>query len=267
MANNHKNFAETTLAAAVTDTSGTSITVTSSASFPSAPFIIGIDTECLLVTNVSGTTWTVTRGYESSTAATHLNGAAIYHDISAAEADAIAGKKTDSVSATDKILGRSSEGSGPIEEIACTAAGRAILDDVDAAAQRTTLGAAAASHSHAESDITNLTTDLAAKAPLTQPINAQTGTTYTFVASDAGKLVTFGSSSATTVTVPKNDSGAFAVGTKIDCVQVGAGKVTFSSDATINSKSSNKSINGQYVAVTLLKTDTDTWLLIGDLQA
>lgn len=92
MANNHRNFAETTLAAAITDTSGTSITVTSSASFPAAPFIIGIDTECLLVTNVSGTTWTVTRGYESSTAATHLNGAAIYHDISAAEADAIAGK-------------------------------------------------------------------------------------------------------------------------------------------------------------------------------
>ena len=90
MANNHRNFAETTLAAAITDTSGTSITVTSSASFPSAPFIIGIDTECMLVTNVSGTTWTVTRGYESSTAATHDNGATIYHDISAGEADSIA---------------------------------------------------------------------------------------------------------------------------------------------------------------------------------
>ena len=90
MANNHRNFAETTLAAAITDTSGTSITVTSSASFPSAPFIIAIDTEAMLVTNVSGTTWTVTRGYESSTAATHLNGASIYHDISAGEADAMA---------------------------------------------------------------------------------------------------------------------------------------------------------------------------------
>ena len=89
MANNHKNFAETTLAAAITDTTGTSITVTSSASFPSAPFIIGIDTECMLVTNVSGTTWTVTRGYESSTAATHTNGTAVYHDWSAGEASTI----------------------------------------------------------------------------------------------------------------------------------------------------------------------------------
>ena len=92
MANNHRNFAETTLAAAITDTSGTSITVTSSASFPSAPFIIGIDTECMLVTNVIGTTWTVIRGYESSTAATHTNGTAVYHDISAAEADSIDAK-------------------------------------------------------------------------------------------------------------------------------------------------------------------------------
>jgi hypothetical protein len=90
MAINHKNFAQTTLGAAITTTDGTSITVTSEAGFPAVDFIISIDTECMLVTNVSTTTWTVTRGYEGSTAATHTNGTAIYHDISAAEADAIA---------------------------------------------------------------------------------------------------------------------------------------------------------------------------------
>jgi hypothetical protein len=45
------------------------------------------------------------------------------------------------VSATDKILGRSSPGAGSIEEITCTAAGRALIDDADAAAQRATLSA------------------------------------------------------------------------------------------------------------------------------
>lgn len=42
--------------------------------------------------------------------------------------------------ATDRLLGRSSTGGGAGQEITCTAAGRAILDDADAAAQRTTLG-------------------------------------------------------------------------------------------------------------------------------
>jgi hypothetical protein len=59
------------------------------------------------------------------------------------------------VSATDKILGRATAGAGDVEEIACTAAGRALLDDATAADQRTTLGAAAASHAHAGSDITS----------------------------------------------------------------------------------------------------------------
>lgn len=50
--------------------------------------------------------------------------------------------KIQNVSATDKLLGRSTAGAGVVEEIACTAAGRALLDDADAAAQRTTLGVA-----------------------------------------------------------------------------------------------------------------------------
>jgi hypothetical protein len=54
--------------------------------------------------------------------------------------DAVTYAKMQNVSATDKVLGRSSAGSGDIEEITCTAAGRALLDDADAAAQRTTLG-------------------------------------------------------------------------------------------------------------------------------
>ena len=56
---------------------------------------------------------------------------------------AVSYAKIQNVSATDRILGRSSAGAGTIEEIVCTAAGRAILDDADATAQRTTLGAAA----------------------------------------------------------------------------------------------------------------------------
>ena len=48
--------------------------------------------------------------------------------------------KIQNVSATDKLLGRVTAGAGVVEEIALTAAGRALIDDVDAPAQRTTLG-------------------------------------------------------------------------------------------------------------------------------
>lgn len=48
--------------------------------------------------------------------------------------------KIQNVSATDKLLGRSTAGAGVVEEIACTAFGRSLLDDADAAAGRTTLG-------------------------------------------------------------------------------------------------------------------------------
>ena len=105
-------------------------------------------------------------------------------------------------------------------------------------------------------------------------INAQSGTTYTFVLADGSQyggnpLVTLGSASATTVTVPPNSSVAFPIGTQIDCVQQGAGKVTFAQGAgvTINSKGGNKSISAQYVGTSLVKTATDTWTLLGDLVA
>ena len=58
--------------------------------------------------------------------------------------DAVTYAKIQNVTATDRLLGRSSAAAGDIEEIICTAAGRALLDDADAAAQLTTLNAAAA---------------------------------------------------------------------------------------------------------------------------
>lgn len=56
------------------------------------------------------------------------------------DAGVVSYAKIQDVSATDKILGRSTSGAGDVEEISCTAAGRALIDDADAAAQRTTLG-------------------------------------------------------------------------------------------------------------------------------
>jgi hypothetical protein len=56
------------------------------------------------------------------------------------DTDAVTYDKIQNVSATDRLLGRSTAGAGSVEEITCTAAGRALLDDADAATQRATLG-------------------------------------------------------------------------------------------------------------------------------
>ena len=99
------------------------------------------------------------------------------------------------------------------------------------------------------------------------PINAQTGN-YTLVLSDTGKLITLTSSSDITLTIPTNASVAFPIGTQIDLVQNGDGAVTFAgAGVTINSKGGNKTIADKFVGVALIKTDTNTWLLVGDLIA
>jgi hypothetical protein len=103
---------------------------------------------------------------------------------------------------------------------------------------------------------------------LPQQINAQTGTTYTPVLSDAGKLVTLSNGSAITLTVPPNADVAFAVGTRIDLAQIGAGQVTVAqgSGVTVSSTPTLKA-RAQYSGLTLVKTATNTWLLFGDLAA
>lgn len=69
----------TTLSAAISSTTATSLTVTSAASFPSSGnYAIQVDGEVMTVTGGQGTTtWTVTRGVNGSTAATHSAGATV----------------------------------------------------------------------------------------------------------------------------------------------------------------------------------------------
>ena len=98
-------------------------------------------------------------------------------------------------------------------------------------------------------------------------INAQTGTTYTLVLTDVAKIVTLSNASAITLTVPPESSVAWPAGTTIVLAQLGAGTVTIAAGAgvTINSAGGALDIGAQYGAVTLLKTGTNTWLLIGNL--
>lgn len=71
-----------------------------------------------------------------------------------------------------------------------------------------------------------------------KPINAQTGTTYTFVTGDNAKLVTFSNASAVAVTLPQATS-TFGAGWYVNVVNKGAGTVTITpTTSTINGASS-----------------------------
>jgi hypothetical protein len=103
-------------------------------------------------------------------------------------------------------------------------------------------------------------------------LNAQTGTTYTFVLADNGKLVTASNASAQTYSIPTNASVAFPIGTQINLIQIGAGQVTVS--ATTPGTTSILSNAGtaagpkcrnQYAALTAIKVATDAWYVIGDI--
>jgi hypothetical protein len=97
--------------------------------------------------------------------------------------------------------------------------------------------------------------------------NAQTGTSYTFVLADAGKLVEFNNASAITVTVPTNSSVAYPVGTQINLLQTGAGQVTVSAGSTTVNGTPGLKLRAQWSSATLIKRATDTWVLVGDLSA
>jgi hypothetical protein len=93
---------------------------------------------------------------------------------------------------------------------------------------------------------------------------------YNLGLADAGQTLLINSTSDVTITVPLNSAVPFAIGQRIDVVRLNTGNVTFAGatvGVTINSKNSNKKIAARYSGATLIKYDTDTWVLIGDLTA
>ena len=100
-------------------------------------------------------------------------------------------------------------------------------------------------------------------------INAQTGTTYTTVLADDGKLVTCDNAASIALTIPPNSSVAYGIGTQINIMQLGAGTVTITAGAgvTLRSAGSKLKTDAQYAVATCCKIATDTWVVVGNLKA
>jgi hypothetical protein len=100
------------------------------------------------------------------------------------------------------------------------------------------------------------------------PLSAQTAS-YTLALTDAGKTINMNVSASNTVTIPPNSTTPFIIGQRLDVIQTGSGQTSFVEGlgVTIQSKNSNKKIAARYSGATLIKLDTNTWILIGDLTA
>lgn len=96
-------------------------------------------------------------------------------------------------------------------------------------------------------------------------------TSYTLILSDKGKLVTMDNAAALTLTVPANASVAFPIGTIIKVQQIGAGQLEILPDTGvtfngISNTDGDYKIELQYGGAELIKTGTDTWSLMGNLE-
>ncbi len=100
--------------------------------------------------------------------------------------------------------------------------------------------------------------------------NAQTGTTYTLVAADLGKIVTLSNASGITLTVPPS---VFTIGNIINIQQIGAGQVTLAQGAGVTITSTGSGTNGnapklriKFSAASIVCNGSNSFTVIGDIS-
>jgi hypothetical protein len=115
----------------------------------------------------------------------------------------------------------------------------------------------------------DVTTNLPAPS-LNFGVNTQTGTTYTTVLSDNGKLVTQSNASSIVTTIPPNSSVDYPVGAQITFSRYGAGTLTIQGGAGVTivstgATASQPTLRATYSTCTAIQTTNNNWLVVGDI--
>ena len=205
--------------------------------------------EVVYITAVSSDTFTIVRARAGTSAISHTGGATVKHVLTSDDLNFY----TAGVATAD----------GAIPNAIVTAKG----DIIGASASAVPDNLAVGTNGQVLTADSAATLGIKWATPTDPPLtlNAQTGTTYTAISSDANKLVTLNNASAITVTIP---NGVFTVGQQINFLQLGAGQVTFVGDGT-STIVSNPGVKtrAQYSITTIVCIATNTFLLTGDITA
>lgn len=102
-------------------------------------------------------------------------------------------------------------------------------------------------------------------------VNTQSGTTYTTVLADNGKLVTQTNSNPITTTIAPQSSVLYPVGAQITFVQYGAGQLTIQGGSGVTVVSTGATAatpktRVQYSTATAIQVSLDNWLVVGDIS-
>jgi hypothetical protein len=241
-----------------------------------------INEEIVFITNQTSDTMTIVRGRAGTSPTTHTAGATVKHvltsyDLTNFQATvpplaslAFSGSTsgTTTVQAT-AIAGTNTLTLPPTSND--TLVGRATTDTLTNktinVANNTLTGVATLAGTETLTNKT-LTAPVINTAKINLALNAQTGTTYTLVAADSGKLVTSSNASPVVITIPPS---VFAAGEQINVQSIGAGLTSFVAGVGVTVTSTGATsaapvLRAQHSAATIICIASNTFTVIGDLS-
>lgn len=204
---------QTTLSSGIT-AAATTITVASTTGFPAVDFVLALEPgtgnqELVLVTNVAGTTLTVTRGYDSTTAVAHSAGAVVEHSHAAIDFRESRDHEaaTAAHGATGAVVGTSN--TQTLTNKTLQAAKIDDLRDTNGNSILTTLATASAVNN------VRVANNVAGSAPEVAAVGSDANIDLTLTPKGTGKVKTGGSEVATLAATQTLTNKTLSTGTKV----------------------------------------------------